>query len=539
MTDVRICESPIVRTEDGRIRGRTFRFDGHSAASFLGIPFAKPPVAELRFQKPQPVERWGRQLRECTQFGGSCPLIDTPGSEHLIQIPQSEANCLCLNVFAPVDHKNKFKSKLPVLFYVHGGGFVIGNSAHAGDLTILRFLCAEDVVVVTTNYRLGLFGFLSTGDEHAVGNYGLWDQTAALRWVKRNIEQFGGDRENVTVAGHSAGGVSADLLALSPHSRDLFHKVAPLAGASFSTWATSTPRQIRSKALAFAKMRGFPPAAQWSAAETNRRLVAFLRSLPADLLAVRFIGMPLPGFDRDALGMHVSPVIDGDFFPRPLEQLRREAPKKPVLTGVTRFEGLIFSVLGEQLEAAARQFVRAQNGRRLTEAEITPILERFVPPHGSPSERVKAMLHLISDAFISYGLWQTASEYARNGNDVFLYTFDYVRKGGAGPMGRLYPFEASCHGTEMPYLFGCTPLLDFKLTPKDERLRRRFTAISRFSTSSNPNGRSASPKWAPLFADRPLRHLVVRLEEDELRDDFCDGRPLEFQQAFPSAQSKL
>jgi carboxylesterase 2 len=105
------------------------------------------------------------------------------------------------------------------MFYIHGGGFVIGNSASCGDIQVCNYLCSKDVIVVTANYRLSLFGFFTTGDERVLGNYGLWDQTFALRWIKRNIHAFGGDPNNVTVFGHSAGGASADLLCLSPHSR--------------------------------------------------------------------------------------------------------------------------------------------------------------------------------------------------------------------------------------------------------------------------------------------------------------------------------
>ncbi|KAI6199469.1 Carboxylic ester hydrolase [Aphelenchoides besseyi] len=527
MSTTEIRESPTIEIECGQVRGRTYVFRGsHSAASFLGIPFAESPVGELRFQRPQPIAAsWSGRIRDCTQFGAYCPMISPIGAEHLPQPPQSENNLLCLNVFAPVDLQNRPKSNLAVLFYIH-----------AGDLTICRYLCAKDLVVVTCNYRLGLYGFLSTGDSTVPSNLGLWDQTAALEWVKRNIHQFGGDANNITVSGHSAGAASSDLLNLSPHSRDLFHKIAPLGGSSFCGWATESAETIRKRALDLAKRRGFQAVNDENTKENNRQLVEFLRRLPTDELAISFVGMPLPQ-NKNAIGMHVAPVFDGDFFPRSFDELRKEAPLKPILSGITKYEGLIFTASGEDgLEKAIAQFLQMYVPKNQLQQKLKEISDQFLltQPEANAETRIKRLLNIISDLFISFGVWQMAESYVQHGNNnVYLYTFDYIKKGGTGVMGRLFPFEAASHGTEMPYFLGVTPIADFTSTAEDEKLTDRFTTyLANFAKYGNPNGKSDLATWLPLTSSNLLRHNVIRLETDELREDFCDGRPLKLQKSF-------
>ncbi|KAI6213160.1 Carboxylic ester hydrolase [Aphelenchoides besseyi] len=507
MSTTEIRESPTIEIDCGRVRGRTYVFHGsHSAASFLGIPFAESP-------KPQPATSWNGRVRDCTQFGGCCPMVNPIGAEHLPQPPQSESDLLCVNVFAPVDSQNRPKSNLAVLFYIH-----------AGDLTICRYLCAKDLVVVTFNYRCGLFGFLSTGDSNAPGNMGLWDQTAALEWVKRNIHQFGGDPNNITVSGHSAGGASSDLLNLSPHSRDLFHKIAPLGGSSFCGWATESAETIRGRALDLAKRRGYQSINDENTKENNRQLVEFLRQLPADQLAVSFVGMPLPQ-NKNTIGMHVAPVFDGDFFPRSFDELRKEAPEKPIFTGITKYE--------DGLEKAIARFLQMYVPKNLIQQKLKEISEQFLlsQPEANAETRIKRLLNIISDLFISFGVWQMAESYVQHGNNsVYLYTFDYIRKGGTGIMGRLI---AASHGTEMPYLLGVTPIADFTSTPEDDKLIDRFTTyLANFAKYGNPNGKGDLAAWLPLTSSNLLRHNVIQLETDELRDDFCDGRPLKLQKSF-------
>ncbi|MGV3635512.1 MAG: carboxylesterase/lipase family protein [Pseudorhodoplanes sp.] len=182
---------------------------------FLGIPFAAPPIGPLRWQPPQPVQRWDKPLR-ADRFGDICPQADNFG---LFARPSQQEDCLSLNVFAPA----RLRRRLPVMVWIHGGGLKAGSSADYDASA----LAAEGVVVVSFNYRLGVLGYFANpglGKDNASPNYGMLDQIAALRWVQRNIAAFGGDPENVTVFGESAGARSIAALLASPQATGLFRR---------------------------------------------------------------------------------------------------------------------------------------------------------------------------------------------------------------------------------------------------------------------------------------------------------------------------
>jgi carboxylesterase 2 len=180
------------------------------------------------------------------------------------------------------------------------------------------------------------------------------------------------------VFGHSAGGASTDLLSISPHSRDLFKNAAPMAGSSFCNWATTRPQRTLKKATNLAKKRGFKSTNKGTEYGQNAELIAFLRQLPADRLKVAAHGIPTLG-NVDAIQMHVAPVFDGDFFSKPLDELRKEAPPRNVLTGITSFEGLMFGASGKPLEKIAKTFIGTYLQDR-NETAINKIFNRLVPP---------------------------------------------------------------------------------------------------------------------------------------------------------------
>ncbi|EGT46979.1 hypothetical protein CAEBREN_01853 [Caenorhabditis brenneri] len=274
----------------GPVLGNVYRHGDKSVDGFLGIPYAKPPIGDLRFRKPVLADVW-HEPKDCTQYGPRCPSsgmfyekIDLKNQDQ-----PDEANCLTLNVFRP-RWQSKEYIKRPVMVFIHGGGFELCASRDYCDYSLTGTLPLKDVVVVTINYRLGSLGFFSTGDETCRGNFGLWDQTLALVWVQKHISSFGGDPNNVTIFGQSAGGVSVDLLSLSPHSRG------------------------------------------------SNELYEFMRNLSMEKLLER------TGFEHSTSGMvSFGPNVDGDFFPKPLDELRKEASKKPVLIGMTEHEGLLFA----------------------------------------------------------------------------------------------------------------------------------------------------------------------------------------------------
>src|ERR1700722_72715 len=224
------ADSLKVKTEQGKVQGKTI--NNGKVHAFLGLPYAAPPVGDLRWKAPQPAAKW-KGDRDATKFGAHCAqgrVFD----DMVFQDAGPSEDCLFLNIYTPADVKDS--SKLPVMFWIHGGGYSGGGSSeprHNGD-----FLPLKGVVLVTINYRLGVFGFLVTDElakenNGSAGNYGLLDMVAALGWVKKNIGSFGGDPNNVTIFGESAGSFAVSTLMASPMPQGVFQKAIGESGAAF------------------------------------------------------------------------------------------------------------------------------------------------------------------------------------------------------------------------------------------------------------------------------------------------------------------
>uniref|UniRef100_A0A3Q0QN28 Carboxylic ester hydrolase n=1 Tax=Amphilophus citrinellus TaxID=61819 RepID=A0A3Q0QN28_AMPCI len=219
--------APVVHTKLGSLKGEYVSVKGKESGvhAFLGVPFAKPPLGpSLRLAPPQPVEGW-EGVRDATQQPPMCmqpknfalALIDKLGVL-LADIPDISEDCLYLNIYTPAKRAND--AKLPVMVWIHGGGLSLGSASTYDGSALAAY---QEAVVVLIQYRLGLLGFLSTGDEHISGNFGLLDQIEALKWIQQHIHNFGGDPGSITIFGESAGGVSVSFLLLSPLSVGLFH----------------------------------------------------------------------------------------------------------------------------------------------------------------------------------------------------------------------------------------------------------------------------------------------------------------------------
>jgi para-nitrobenzyl esterase len=314
----------VVPTDSGPVRGVD-----SPAVKYLGIPYAAPPVGELRWKPPQPAARW-HGPRDASQFGGHCPQAASPfGTE------SSTEDCLYLNVFTPngkvvQEQKGKQKAKkakrLPVMVWLHGGGLLVGES----DEYDPRRLVEQGVVVVTLNYRLGLLGFLAhpalsaESPQQASGNYGLMDQQAALGWVQRNIKKFGGNPNNVTIFGQSAGGFSVHAHLASPRSAGLFDRAISQSGAY-------SPRE---PSLADAETKGLALA---HTVGCEVQTEACLRSIPVETLLAN--QPQLPG--------EIGPNVDGDVLPQTIRTAFSSGQfnRVPVIEGSTHDEFSLFAAL--------------------------------------------------------------------------------------------------------------------------------------------------------------------------------------------------
>lgn len=236
---IRQEERIIVNTKKGALRGRYMSYKtGISGGyySFQGIKYGKAPIGNRRFKAPLPETSW-KGVKPAVREGASCPHRNM-----ILENFKGNEDCLFLNVYTPKLPDSDTNSKLPVLFWIHGGGFQFGN----GNAFLYGpdYLIPENIILVTINYRLGALGFLNTGTPDAPGNAGLKDQVLALKWVRDNIKSFGGDPNAVTIAGQSAGSASVHYLLLSPMAKGLFKRAIAQSGVALNPWAiTDIPHE--------------------------------------------------------------------------------------------------------------------------------------------------------------------------------------------------------------------------------------------------------------------------------------------------------
>ncbi|CAD5235225.1 unnamed protein product [Bursaphelenchus xylophilus] len=276
---------PKVATKYGEIEGKRYLLrDRRVVNVFLGIPFAAPPIGDRRFRRPESPQPWNETLQ--------CKLYKKrPMQPNFIWDLRRTGkgvseDCLYLNIMAPAWENKEFKNGYPVFLYVHGGGYVLDSAAGYRYQDLSKQLVSKEVIAVTIEYRLAYFGFFCLDDKHCKGNFGMWDQAKAIKFVKDNIAKFGGDPEKITLCGQSAGGTSTDLLSLSPITRGLFQQKICMAGSAENQWAMSEKEWVikfcREKALA----EGFERTSdseEWTEKE-NQECMEFLRKLPAGRL---------------------------------------------------------------------------------------------------------------------------------------------------------------------------------------------------------------------------------------------------------------
>ncbi len=328
-----------VNTRAGRVEG----VRQGDLLVFKGVPYAAPPVGELRWLPPQPLQAWEgvRPAREVGAASYQNPVILDALSAFDVKEPQSE-DCLVLNIWTPGATSGADGDRRPVLVWIHGGGFVIGSGAQAiydGSVLASR----GDVVVVTINYRLGALGFLNLkqitgGRIPATGNEGLLDQVAALEWVRDNIANFGGDPDNVTIFGESAGGMSVGSLLSLPSARGLFHKAIAQSGACQTAHTLERAVRVAERTLA--------------ALDVDPGDIDALRAVsPQQLLGVQEKLSTIAASDPEIGGMPYQPVVDGDVQPDlPIERVRAgSAAGVAVLVGSILEEWKLFGSLDPEI----------------------------------------------------------------------------------------------------------------------------------------------------------------------------------------------
>ncbi|KAE9552805.1 hypothetical protein FO519_003992 [Halicephalobus sp. NKZ332] len=509
-------EDYFLRTKLGPVNGFVAQLSPDFKADiFLGIPFAKAPVEVLRFEKPQPVGPWTTPLQAKTMPKGCYP-------HDLSGLPETlfSDDCLYLNIFRPHNQSSKPESGYPVLVWVHGGGYEVGATFFYGYKDISLNFATQDIIVVTIQYRLGFTGFSSTGDSVMPGNLGYWDQTAAFKFLKENIKEFGGDENNIVAFGLSAGGASTAALSIAPASRGLISKSIEMSGAVFANWHAG--EQVVQVTAKLSEALGCPPIS-----ESSKLKKCFKSKTPKEFLeAVKVIGNARYGVNL----VKFHPRIDGDFFPADFPELIKTAPKKPTMMGFTDQEAAYFTIMGQSKTLNAFGIPR-ESFSQYTLKNFTDAVEQIVAPKkifGSKAPELQkkiidfylkdfeknyegflgAYSNLFSDLWFTIpGLW-TAKAKTESGWPVYLYFNDYYNK---KMFGKEIPVKGSMHANEYPYMFGIFPVAPFEFDDDDRKAQKVIVdTIVQFSKKSNPSTESFT--WPLTTPENPFINAVIRPE---------------------------
>jgi para-nitrobenzyl esterase len=451
---------------------------------FEGVPFAAPPVGALRWKPPQPVAGWAG-VHRATGFGPRCMQLPIFGDMVFRSNGMSE-DCLYLNVWAPARAAGR---RVPVLLYFYGGGFV------AGDGSELRYdgesLARRGIVVVTANYRLGVFGFLAhpelSGESrrHASGDYGLLDQAAALEWVRRNIAAFGGDPRRITIGGESAGSISVCALMASPLSRRLIAGAIGESGGMFRpTFAPVPLGEAEQIGVAFARRVGASS-------------LAALRALPADSL--------LDATDRPVVRFPAT--VDGYFLPRSPAEIfaAGEQAHVPLLVGWNSEETGWRSLLGTE-EPTPEDYAAVL--RRLFGERADEALRLF--PGGTPEQVMASGTLLAGARFIAYSTWKWAELQRGTGRrPVYRYLYVHPRPAPKVP-GPTRPPRGAVHSAEIEYALGNLETNRvYAWTPQDDSVSEVMERyFANFVKTGSPNG-AGLPHWPATVPGDTVRVMVL------------------------------
>jgi para-nitrobenzyl esterase len=489
------ADSPIVTVATGELRGILL---DHGGAAFKGIPFAEAPAGDLRWRPPVSARPW-KVVRDATGFGPPCAQ-KSGGS----MLKGSSEDCLYLNIWTA---DWPAKSPLPVMFWIHGGGNY-GGTASTDNFDGER-LARHGVVVVTANYRLGIFGFFAHPEltrespHHASGNYGLMDQILALQWVRDNIAHFGGDPKDVTIFGQSAGAVDANVLTTSPPATDLFQRVIAESGtvtrnpdaATLAMTALGAVMKVKEGPVTYSDAPGLAEAER--AGEKIGDSIAALRGVPADEL------LKLASAPRMSIGPANGIIVDGWVLQKaPAEVFAKgQQIRVPVLVGNNARERTPPGTTPEDLTKAAQAMYGPLAERASSLYQFTATLEPDPLYGGAAAQWVVDTMYRCP--VVAQLLWHAGA-----GNTAYEYQFDLPARGRES--------LGSVHGAEVPYVFG-----KVEDNPVSDAIQQYWT---NFAKSGNPNGPN-QPEW-PKFENTARGYIEFTAKgpvaREGLRRPFCD-----------------
>ncbi|XP_023565142.1 liver carboxylesterase 1-like [Octodon degus] len=458
---------PVVDTVHGKVLGKYVSLEGFEqpVAIFLGVPFAKPPLGSLRFAPPQTVEPWD-DVKNTTSYPPMCSQ-DIAAGKKLSEITTNRKekipltfseDCLYLNIYTPADLTKN--SSLPVMVWIHGGGLWIGGASTYDGLVLSSH---EKVVVVIIQYRLGMWGFLSTGDEHSRGNWGFLDQVAALHWVQDNIANFGGNPGSVTIFGGSSGSSSVSLLVLSPLAKNLFHRAISESGVALSFHVVRN--NIKAKAEKIAAAAG---------CESNRSdvIIHCLRQKTEDELL------------EISQKIHYSPmtiVVDGVLLPKAPKDILAEKnfSTVPYIVGINKQDfGWILP-------------------KNISEDTMMVMFEMYLGGTSDFAKEHEHLMELVADRIFGVPSVITARGHRDAGAPTYMYEFQY-RPSFSSPLKDTS--VVGDHGDEIFSVLGA-PFLKEGASEEEINLSKMVMKFwANFARNGNPNGEGL-PHWPKYDQD--------------------------------------
>ncbi|XP_066292471.1 pyrethroid hydrolase Ces2e-like [Branchiostoma lanceolatum] len=499
-------DGSVVSTATGQVRGTTTHttdLPDKRIYTFLGIPYAAPPVGELRYRPPQPALPW-EGVRDAVDYGSYCPqnISEANEMDHPLKIGVNmtmSEDCLTVNVFTPTVAAD---AALPVLLWIFGGGFVMGLGSPPGFESLAAH---QDVVVVSFNYRVGVLGFLSTGDENMPGNYGFLDQVRAMVWVKENIRNFGGDPERVTIFGESAGGISISYHLLSPLSKGLFQRAISQSG----TWKTFP---VNTQPLPVAEM--FAEEAGCEAEDTAAMATCLKEKSVEELLEKQYSL-------QQSVGLYFMPVVDGTFVTTdPMDLMKGgEINTVDYLLGVTNHEfGWVMLPYVNQGDIYAgmsqEEFVQGVEAVVTMEHPDNPNVEKMVDTivatyrHPTTPDDPMAIQHQFSHVHGDYTFVAPTILVADNhdaaGGRVFVYENQY--RPSIHPNR---PDWVGCDHSDDFFMISGLPFVELPETPLKYSRQDREVSLSlmaywaNFARTGDPSDSTGGPTDSPSLPTWP------------------------------------
>ncbi|XP_069595608.1 fatty acyl-CoA hydrolase precursor, medium chain-like [Ranitomeya imitator] len=500
-------DPPQVETQYGKLQGKTLSAKGtdRTVHAFYGVPFAKPPVGPLRFASPEPPESWS-SVREASDYAPIC-LQDYHAMELLLEsvkakstIPPVSEDCLYLNVFTPADRGKE--EKLPVMVFIHGGGLMMGGAMLFEGSALGAH---ENVVVVSVQYRLGLLGFLSTGDDRAPGNYGFLDQVEALQWVQKNIADFGGDPDSVTIFGESAGGISVSALVASPLAKGLFHRAIAESGVAIMPGLVAQTKEesvFYSNIVANISGCGLDTLVDCLKAKSEEEILSLVVSM-------KMIYLPVS--------------VDGAFFPKAAEQIMadKEVNSVPFMTGVTSQEfgwiipfAMNISGFREGMEREeAEEMLKNFPVLGPFSSATSFLLDEYIGDVRDPAEVRNRLIDLIGDLMFVVPALRAAKYHRDSGHPTYFYEFQHRPSlfEDSKP-----DFVKADHGDELffviggPFLNGDVMFVAGTATEEEKVLSKAVMRYwANFARTGDPNG-SGLEHWPQYDEDEDYMEINLK-----------------------------